>query len=152
MLGVVEQVLWEDIDIPTSTKQATLALAAREASTSSRVGVSCQCKGWYSTKRCRCYREDKQCSVHCRREYHECGNLSGLAIRTEMTLVAAEAVIDELTVIRIHAKSRHGRCGAGRWGPGLCFLGTLVGCACAWACVVAGDSAAGGTPLEAKHP
>ncbi|KFZ02547.1 hypothetical protein V500_00123, partial [Pseudogymnoascus sp. VKM F-4518 (FW-2643)] len=35
-LGVVEQALWSDILIPTSTKQVTLGLAAREASTSAR--------------------------------------------------------------------------------------------------------------------
>ncbi|KFZ20705.1 hypothetical protein V502_03049, partial [Pseudogymnoascus sp. VKM F-4520 (FW-2644)] len=41
-LGVVDQALWSDILIPTSTKQVTLGLAAREASTSARVGISCQ--------------------------------------------------------------------------------------------------------------
>ena len=86
-LGVVEQALWSDIIIPDSTKEVTLALAAREASTSARVGVSCQCKGDCNTKRCRCYREGKQCSVHCHRDEHNCGNLSGLAIRTEIALV-----------------------------------------------------------------
>ncbi|KFY61093.1 hypothetical protein V497_03155, partial [Pseudogymnoascus sp. VKM F-4516 (FW-969)] len=40
-LGVIEQALWSDIVIPTSTKQVTLGLAAREASTSARVGISC---------------------------------------------------------------------------------------------------------------
>jgi hypothetical protein len=86
-LGVVEQALWSDILIPTSTKQVTLGLAAREASTSARVGVSCQCKGQCSTKRCRCYKETKECSVHCHNDDHNCGNLSGLATRTEIALV-----------------------------------------------------------------
>jgi hypothetical protein len=40
-LGVVEQALWADILIPTSTKQVALGLAAREASTSAWVGISC---------------------------------------------------------------------------------------------------------------
>ncbi|KFY92769.1 hypothetical protein V498_04769, partial [Pseudogymnoascus sp. VKM F-4517 (FW-2822)] len=40
-LGVVDQALWADILIPTSTKQVALGLAAREASTSARVGISC---------------------------------------------------------------------------------------------------------------
>jgi hypothetical protein len=44
-LGVVDKALWSDIIIPQSTKVVTLGLAAREASTSARVGVSCQCKG-----------------------------------------------------------------------------------------------------------
>jgi hypothetical protein len=86
-LGAVEQALWSDILIPTSTKQVTLALTAREASTSARVGVSCQCKGQCSTKRCRCYKESKECSVHCHNDDHDCGNLSGLATRTEIALV-----------------------------------------------------------------
>ena len=86
-IGVVDKALWLDISIPESTKEVTLTLAAREASTSARVGVSCQCKGLCNTKRCRCYKEGKQCSVHCHRNEHECGNLSELAIRTEIALV-----------------------------------------------------------------
>jgi hypothetical protein len=86
-LQAVEQALWSDITIPTSLKQVTLALAAREASTSVRVGISCQCKGHCSTKRCRCYKEVKECSVHCHNDDHNCGNLSGLATRTEIALV-----------------------------------------------------------------
>ncbi|KFY44142.1 hypothetical protein V495_03620 [Pseudogymnoascus sp. VKM F-4514 (FW-929)] len=40
-LGVVEQALWGDIVIPTSTKKVSLRIAAREASTSAQVGISC---------------------------------------------------------------------------------------------------------------
>jgi hypothetical protein len=79
--------LWADIVILDSTKEVTLGQAARDASTSAWVGISCQCKGPCSTKRCRCYKEDKQCSVHCHRDDHDCGNLLGLAIRTEIALV-----------------------------------------------------------------
>ena len=86
-LGAVEKALWSDIIIPKTTKEVTLGLAAREASTSERVGTSCQCKGVCNTKRCRCYKESKQCSVHCHRDDHECGNLSGLSTRTEIALV-----------------------------------------------------------------
>jgi hypothetical protein len=64
-----------------------LGLAAREASTSTRVGISCQCKGLCSTKRCHCYNEAKGCSVHCHNDNHNYGNLSGLATRTEIALV-----------------------------------------------------------------
>ncbi|KFY96373.1 hypothetical protein V500_02472, partial [Pseudogymnoascus sp. VKM F-4518 (FW-2643)] len=39
-LGVIEQALWLDIIIPDSTKEVTLGQAARDASTSARVGVS----------------------------------------------------------------------------------------------------------------
>jgi hypothetical protein len=86
-LGVVEQALWADIIIPTSTKEVTLGHAAREASTSARVGISCQCKQQCGTKRCRCYKEAKECSIHCHNDDHDCGNLSGLATRTEIALV-----------------------------------------------------------------
>jgi hypothetical protein len=86
-LGVVATALWSDINIPKTTKEVTLGLAAREASTSARVGISCQCKGPCNTKRCKCYKENKQCSVHCHRDDNECGNLSGLVTRTEIALV-----------------------------------------------------------------
>jgi hypothetical protein len=86
-LGVVEQALWSDITIPDTRKEVALGHAAREASTSQRVGISCQCKGLCNTKRCRCFKESKECSVHCHRDEHDCGNLSGLAIRTEIALV-----------------------------------------------------------------
>jgi stage V sporulation protein SpoVS len=91
-LGVVDQALWSDILIPTSTKQ--VRLAAREASTSARVGISCQCKGQCSTKRCRCYKETKECSVHCHNDDHDCGNLSGLAIRTEIVNIVVCVVFE----------------------------------------------------------
>ena len=86
-LGVIEEALWPDIVIPNTTKEVALRLVAQEASTSERVGVSCQCKGSCSTRRCRCYKESRKCSVHCHRDDHDCGNLSGLATRTEIALV-----------------------------------------------------------------
>jgi hypothetical protein len=86
-LGAVDKALWSDICIPESTKEVSLGLAAREASTSARVGISCQCKGLCNTKRCRCCKEGKKCSVHCHRDDHDCGSLSGLAVRTETALV-----------------------------------------------------------------
>jgi predicted nucleic acid binding AN1-type Zn finger protein len=87
ILGIVAEALWSDIVIPKTTKEVTLGKAAREASTSARVGISCQCKGPCSTLRCKCYKEGKQCSIHCHRDDHDCGNLSGLAIRTEIALI-----------------------------------------------------------------
>jgi hypothetical protein len=86
-LGIVERVLWSDIVIPDTSIEVTLTLAAREASTSERVGISCQCKGFCKSKRCKCYKEGKDCSVHCHRDDHDCSNLSSLVIRTEKALV-----------------------------------------------------------------
>ena len=44
-LSAVNESLWPDITIAMTTKEVTLTEAARDASTSARVGVSCQCKG-----------------------------------------------------------------------------------------------------------
>jgi hypothetical protein len=68
-------------------QEVTLELAMREASTSARVGISCQCKGAYNTKRCKCYKEGKNCCAHFHRDENECGNLSGPIIHTEVALV-----------------------------------------------------------------
>ena len=58
-LRVIEQALWADTIIPNSITKVTLRQVARDASTSARVRVSCQCKGDCNTKRCRCYKEGK---------------------------------------------------------------------------------------------
>jgi hypothetical protein len=86
-LGVVAIALWSNVIVLETTKEVTLGLAAREASTSARVGISCQYKGPCNTKRCKCYKESKQCSVHCHRDDNECGNLPGLSTRTDIALV-----------------------------------------------------------------
>jgi hypothetical protein len=85
-LGIVEKALWSDIIIPDSIKEVILGLTAREVSTSAQVGISCQYKGSCNKKRCKCYKESKQYSVHCYRDKNECGNLSGLTTRTEIAL------------------------------------------------------------------
>ncbi|RFU26806.1 hypothetical protein B7463_g9535, partial [Scytalidium lignicola] len=90
-LRVVDKSLWPDITILESTKQITLTLATREASTSQRIRISCQCKGQYSTKRYRCFKEGKDCTVHCHKDEHDCGRLSRLAICTEQALIEPES-------------------------------------------------------------
>jgi hypothetical protein len=40
-LGIVQEALWLDINIPESIKEVILGLVAREASTSTQVGISC---------------------------------------------------------------------------------------------------------------
>lgn len=75
------------LDIPFLRKKISLAMAAEAESTSDRVRVSCQCTGQCSTRRCRCYKEDLRCSVHCHMdEQHVCENLSTLLERTEISL------------------------------------------------------------------
>jgi hypothetical protein len=71
-LGVVATAIWSDIIIPETTNEVTLELAAREASTSAQVGISCQCKGPCNIKSCKCHKECKQCSAH----YHRDGSYS----------------------------------------------------------------------------
>ena len=58
-LGAVDKALWLDVLIPESTNEVSLGLAAREASTTTRVGISCQCKEPCNTKRCMCSKETK---------------------------------------------------------------------------------------------
>lgn len=86
-LGIVQKALWLDINIPESIKEVILGLAAKEASTSTRVRISCQCKGLCNTKRYKCYKEAKHCSTHCYQDENEYKNLSSLATRTKVALV-----------------------------------------------------------------
>jgi hypothetical protein len=79
-----------------STKVA-LSKVALEASTSDRVVVSCKCKGLCNTRRCRCFKEQKNCSIHCHGgdDDHDCGFLASMALRTEKALVSrAKAKVD----------------------------------------------------------
>jgi hypothetical protein len=86
-LDIIERVLWPDIVIPDTSTEVTLTLAAKKASTSERVGISCQCKGPCKSKRYKCYKEGKDCNIHCHRDDHDCSNLSSLVIHTEKALV-----------------------------------------------------------------
>ena len=86
-LDIVDESLWSDIIIPTTTAIVTLVYAAKEASTSIRVGISCQCKGNCNSKRCKCHKEGRQCIIHCHQDDHDCGNLSELTTRIEIALV-----------------------------------------------------------------
>lgn len=86
-LVTVDKALWSDIKIPSSTEEVTLREAARDASTSIRIAVSCQCKAACNTRRCRCFREMQKCSVHCHKDEYDCGNLSALTVRTEAALI-----------------------------------------------------------------
>ena len=74
----------EDIE---HQKTITLANAARQASTSVRISVSCTCK-LRCTGRCRCIKNNLKCSIYCHTNHtlpedHDCGNLSTLATRTQ---------------------------------------------------------------------
>ena len=56
-------------------------------SSADRVIISCKCKGACATKRCKCFKEGKKCSVHCYDlvEY-DCGFLASLVFRTKLAI------------------------------------------------------------------
>ncbi|KAH8820753.1 hypothetical protein F5884DRAFT_827092 [Xylogone sp. PMI_703] len=90
-LGIVNKHLWSSIIIPETINEIALTTAAREASTSQRVKISCQCKGLCNTKRCRCVKEGQKCTIHCHKDDHDCGWLSHLIVRTEIALIEPES-------------------------------------------------------------
>lgn len=78
------------IKIEGPKRQIALSRAALEESTSDRVVISCKCKGLCNSRRCRCFKEQKKCSVHCHGgdDDHDCGFLASLELRTEKALVS----------------------------------------------------------------
>ena len=78
------------ISINKTGNEITLAHAASQASTSNKVGVSCNCKGC-GTRRCRCYKNDLKCSIYCHNTDYDCKNLKSLAERTEIFLMPRES-------------------------------------------------------------
>jgi len=84
--------LQDNIRDTPEARQTTLILAnaARQASTTTRVCVSCTCKKSCSNRRCRCFKNDLKCSIYCHTKVstdHDCGNLSALAERTQVGLL-----------------------------------------------------------------
>jgi len=68
-------------------KKIILSKAAKEASTSDRVIISCQYKGQCATKRCRRFKENQECLVYCHRDAeHDCGFLAPLSKRTKVAI------------------------------------------------------------------
>ncbi|KAF8541709.1 hypothetical protein BDD12DRAFT_803477 [Trichophaea hybrida] len=72
-------------------KKITLHAVAALESHSESVGISCNCKG-ICTGRCRCKKNQRECSVHCHADEHDCGNLCPLERRTEMALIPRPAI------------------------------------------------------------
>ena len=63
------------ISINKTGNEIALAHAASQASTSNKVGVSCNCKKGCGTRRCRCYKNDLKCSIYCHNTDYDCKNL-----------------------------------------------------------------------------
>jgi hypothetical protein len=75
---------------PPST--ISLHAATAKISTSTRVGISCNCKPPRCLGRCCCIKNNMKCSVHCHSSEFDCANLSSLLQRTEeIALVPRQA-------------------------------------------------------------
>ncbi|KAF8533568.1 hypothetical protein BDD12DRAFT_810070 [Trichophaea hybrida] len=72
-------------------KKITLHAVAALESHSESVGISCNCKG-ICTGRCWCKKNQRECSVHCHADEHDCGNLCPLERRTEMAIIPRPAI------------------------------------------------------------
>jgi len=98
--------LKDDIPDTPEARQTTLTLAnaARQAWTTTRVSVSCTYKKSCSNRRCRCFKNDLKYSIYCYTKVstdHDCGNLSALAERTQVRLLESIPIdlelLDEVT-------------------------------------------------------
>jgi hypothetical protein len=57
------------------------------ANSADRVIISCKYKGLCTTKRYRCFKEGKKCSIHCHESTkHDYGFLTSLALRIKLAL------------------------------------------------------------------
>jgi hypothetical protein len=67
--------------------ELSLTEVAKHASIAERESISCKCAGVCSTKRCRCFKEGRKCSVYCHEFADQnCGILAGLALQGELAL------------------------------------------------------------------
>ena len=86
----IQQSQGNSISINKTGNEITLAHAASQASTSNKVGVSCNCKKGCGTRGCRCYKNDPKSSIYCHNTDYDCKNLKPLAERTEISLMPRE--------------------------------------------------------------
>ena len=87
----IQQSQGNSISINKTGNEITLAHSASQASTSNKVGVSCNCKKGCGTRRCRCYKNDFKYSIYCHNTDYDCKNLKPLAERTEISLMPRES-------------------------------------------------------------
>jgi hypothetical protein len=77
----------DQIDVHGPKTKLSLKKVAKYASSADRVIISCKCKGLCATKRYRCFKEGKKCSVHCHDSAkHDCGFLVSLVLRIKVTI------------------------------------------------------------------
>ena len=71
-------------DLPTRNPSPSEIVPIPTANTATL--PACKCKG-KCTGRCRCKKNQVQCTIHCHADEHDCDNLATLAPRTEMALL-----------------------------------------------------------------
>ena len=89
--SAIQQSQGNSISINKTGNEIALAHAASQESTSSKVGVTCNCKKGCRTRRCRCYKNDLKCSIYCHNTDYDCSSLEPLTERTEIPLSPRES-------------------------------------------------------------
>jgi hypothetical protein len=85
-MRVVKTVV-DQIEVQGLKTKLSLKKVAEYASLADQVIISCKCKGLCVTKRYKCFKEGKKCSVHCYDSAeHDCGFLASLALRIEVAM------------------------------------------------------------------
>jgi hypothetical protein len=86
LMRVVKTVA-DQIEVHGPKTKLSLKKVIEYVSLADRVIISCKCKGVCATKRCRCFKEGKKCSVYCHDLVkHDCGFLVSLALRIELAM------------------------------------------------------------------
>jgi hypothetical protein len=89
----------ELLDAPQ--KEISMTYAAKQASTSTRVAVSCNCKttaksgGRCRNNRCQCIKYDVHCSQYCHSDDRECGNHGTIAEGTEASVASRDTLTNQ---------------------------------------------------------
>ena len=83
----VMKTVMDQIEVHGPKTKLSLKKVAEYASSADRVIISCKCKGVCVTKRYKCFKEGKKCSIHCHDSTkHDCGFLASLALRTKLAM------------------------------------------------------------------
>jgi hypothetical protein len=77
----------DQIEVHGPKTKLSLKKVAKYTNSANRVIISCKCKGVYATKRYKCFKEDKRCSVHYHDSVkHDYRFLASLALRTKLAI------------------------------------------------------------------
>jgi hypothetical protein len=86
LMRVVKSVA-DHMEVQGPKTKLSLKKVTEHYSSAKRVIISCKCKGLCQTKRYRCFKEGKKCSIHCHDSAeHDYGYLASLEIRTEIAI------------------------------------------------------------------